>query len=217
MLPLNRQLRSPQFALQTKKSSGSLNKIPVSPNMVWRKMSEDKTVSGTLLLPSSDELSSPGFSGSSLSSRSSAINIPSSEHHSNMLSVSHGALHTDGEYFLIIKLISLSGAFTLLSISGLRTSPVRIDSDNESSKSPHSRSMNRLVVGSAGMICDGTLFGGQSRSRNNSGSNRPSRALINPFDPSHLTIKLTSNRRRWTHVFPLGLLINSSTKGVLQS
>ncbi|XP_076679614.1 GATOR complex protein Iml1 isoform X5 [Andrena cerasifolii] len=31
---------------------------------------------------------------------------------------------------------------------------------------------------------------------------RPSRALINPFDPSHVTIKLTSNRRRWTHIFP---------------
>ncbi|RWS16531.1 DEP domain-containing protein 5-like protein [Dinothrombium tinctorium] len=30
------------------------------------------------------------------------------------------------------------------------------------------------------------------------------KALINPFDPSHLSIKLTSNRRRWTHVFPLG-------------
>lgn len=32
-----------------------------------------------------------------------------------------------------------------------------------------------------------------------------SRALINPFDPSHVTIKLTSNRRRWTHIFPKGL------------
>ncbi|XP_054168694.1 GATOR complex protein Iml1-like [Oppia nitens] len=31
-----------------------------------------------------------------------------------------------------------------------------------------------------------------------------SKALINPFDPSHVTIKLNSNRRRWTHVFPLG-------------
>jgi hypothetical protein len=30
------------------------------------------------------------------------------------------------------------------------------------------------------------------------------KALINPFDPSQVTIKLTSNRRRWTHVFPLG-------------
>lgn len=34
-----------------------------------------------------------------------------------------------------------------------------------------------------------------------------SRALINPFDPSHVTIKLTSNRRRWTHIFPKGKLI----------
>ncbi|XP_070149931.1 GATOR complex protein Iml1 isoform X5 [Polyergus mexicanus] len=33
---------------------------------------------------------------------------------------------------------------------------------------------------------------------------RPTRALINPFDPSHVTIKLTSNRRRWTHIFPKG-------------
>lgn len=31
-----------------------------------------------------------------------------------------------------------------------------------------------------------------------------SKALINPFDPSHVTIKLNSNRRRWTHVFPQG-------------
>lgn len=33
---------------------------------------------------------------------------------------------------------------------------------------------------------------------------RAGRALINPFDPSHVTIKLTSNRRRWTHIFPKG-------------
>lgn len=32
----------------------------------------------------------------------------------------------------------------------------------------------------------------------------PGRALINPFDPSHVTVKLTSNRRRWTHIFPKG-------------
>lgn len=31
---------------------------------------------------------------------------------------------------------------------------------------------------------------------------RPGRALINPFDPSHTTVKLSSNRRRWTHIFP---------------
>lgn len=40
-------------------------------------------------------------------------------------------------------------------------------------------------------------------SRLNRSSTRP-KALINPFDPSHMTIKLTPNRRRWTHVFPQG-------------
>ncbi|XP_054714786.1 GATOR complex protein Iml1-like [Uloborus diversus] len=33
---------------------------------------------------------------------------------------------------------------------------------------------------------------------------RKLKALVNPFNPSQITIKLTSNRRRWTHVFPLG-------------
>ncbi|XP_063884355.1 GATOR complex protein Iml1-like isoform X3 [Scylla paramamosain] len=33
-------------------------------------------------------------------------------------------------------------------------------------------------------------------------THRPGRSLINPFDPSHMTIKLTSNRRRWIHIFP---------------
>lgn len=40
-------------------------------------------------------------------------------------------------------------------------------------------------------------------SRYNRSFTRP-KALINPFDPSHMTIKLTPNRRRWTHVFPQG-------------
>ena len=35
----------------------------------------------------------------------------------------------------------------------------------------------------------------------------PGRALINPFDPSHVTVKMTSNLRRWTHVFPKGTFI----------
>lgn len=35
----------------------------------------------------------------------------------------------------------------------------------------------------------------------------PGRALINPFDPSHVTVKVTSNRRRWTHVFPKGTFL----------
>lgn len=44
----------------------------------------------------------------------------------------------------------------------------------------------------------------RSPSLQNNSTVRPSRALINPFAPSHVTIKLTSNRRRWTHIFPKG-------------
>ncbi|XP_076389057.1 GATOR complex protein Iml1 isoform X7 [Megachile rotundata] len=53
----------------------------------------------------------------------------------------------------------------------------------------------RPVVGSAGS---------PTNAISQPSSIRPSRALINPFDPSHVTIKLTSNRRRWTHIFPKG-------------
>ena len=31
---------------------------------------------------------------------------------------------------------------------------------------------------------------------------RPGRALVNPFDPSNVPFKQSSNRRRWTHIFP---------------
>ncbi|CAG0888714.1 unnamed protein product [Darwinula stevensoni] len=43
-----------------------------------------------------------------------------------------------------------------------------------------------------------------SLSRPSFSAKRPRRSLINPFDPSHVKIKLTSNRRRWTHIFPKG-------------
>ncbi len=33
---------------------------------------------------------------------------------------------------------------------------------------------------------------------------RPGRALVNPFDPNLTVVKLTSNSRRWTHIFPKG-------------
>lgn len=42
------------------------------------------------------------------------------------------------------------------------------------------------------------------KSRLNSFSSIGNRTLINPFDPAHVTVKLTSNRRRWTHIFPRG-------------
>ncbi|XP_062814922.1 GATOR1 complex protein DEPDC5-like isoform X1 [Anolis carolinensis] len=36
------------------------------------------------------------------------------------------------------------------------------------------------------------------------GGYAPQRALINPFAPSRMPMKLTSNRRRWVHTFPVG-------------
>ncbi|XP_029971281.1 GATOR complex protein DEPDC5 isoform X3 [Salarias fasciatus] len=36
------------------------------------------------------------------------------------------------------------------------------------------------------------------------GGYTPQRALINPFTPSRMPVKLTSNRRRWMHTFPVG-------------
>ncbi|KAG8455834.1 hypothetical protein GDO86_001871 [Hymenochirus boettgeri] len=36
------------------------------------------------------------------------------------------------------------------------------------------------------------------------GGYQPQRALINPFAPSRMPMKLTSNRRRWMHTFPVG-------------
>ncbi|KAH9502461.1 GATOR complex protein depdc5 [Bulinus truncatus] len=54
--------------------------------------------------------------------------------------------------------------------------------------------LQRPVVGSAGSPV------GHSRHLNNY---RPHRALINPFAPSRLQFKMTSNRRRWAHAFPV--------------
>lgn len=53
----------------------------------------------------------------------------------------------------------------------------------------------RPVVGSAGSPV------GHSHSLH---GYRPHRALINPFAPSRLQFKMTSNRRRWVHAFPVG-------------
>ncbi|XP_043241781.1 GATOR complex protein Iml1-like isoform X2 [Amphibalanus amphitrite] len=55
---------------------------------------------------------------------------------------------------------------------------------------------------SAVSACDLSLSRG-------TGTHRPGRALFNPFDPSNIVVKHTSNRRRWTHIFPKG------PKGVL--
>lgn len=40
------------------------------------------------------------------------------------------------------------------------------------------------------------------------GGYAPQRALINPFTPSRMPMKLTSNRRRWMHTFPVGEVLH---------
>ncbi|ODM94660.1 DEP domain-containing protein 5 [Orchesella cincta] len=56
----------------------------------------------------------------------------------------------------------------------------------------------------------GSSYGGSPKDKTTPIHTKPKelkkqgRALINPFDPSNAVIKLTSNRRRWTHIFPRG-------------
>ena len=65
----------------------------------------------------------------------------------------------------------------------------------EASSSLEPTATKRPVFGSAGSFDAGHLqaFLG-----------RPGRALVNPFDPGQAAVKVTSNRRRWTHIFPKG-------------
>uniref|UniRef100_A0A8C9FFW4 GATOR1 complex protein DEPDC5 n=1 Tax=Pavo cristatus TaxID=9049 RepID=A0A8C9FFW4_PAVCR len=44
------------------------------------------------------------------------------------------------------------------------------------------------------------------------GGYTPQRALINPFAPSRMPMKLTSNRRRWMHTFPVGMNLKTQSK-----
>lgn len=120
--------------------------------------------------------SSPTYSNGSSHSRSGAISIPrrSASSYGSSLSSAHG---NDG------------GAC----IPPEPERPRVTKDDMEFVTSPP----HRTVVGSAGHVPENVL---QEKRR----SQQQPRALINPFDPSQVTIKLTSNRRRWTHVFPLG-------------
>ncbi|XP_045682730.1 GATOR complex protein DEPDC5 isoform X3 [Phyllostomus hastatus] len=48
------------------------------------------------------------------------------------------------------------------------------------------------------------------------GGYTPQRALINPFAPSRMPMKLTSNRRRWMHTFPVGMNPRTQNKESLE-
>ena len=69
-------------------------------------------------------------------------------------------------------------------------SSVSMDSDFEA------YNYTRPVVGSAGSPV------GHSKKYLHKYKQR--RALINPFAPSRMQFKMTSNRRRWVHAFPTG-------------
>ncbi|KAM7401364.1 hypothetical protein PAMA_005520 [Pampus argenteus] len=49
-----------------------------------------------------------------------------------------------------------------------------------------------------------TVGSAESTLHTRPGGYTPQRALINPFTPSRMPMKLTSNRRRWMHTFPVG-------------
>uniref|UniRef100_A0A5F9CBD6 GATOR1 complex protein DEPDC5 n=1 Tax=Oryctolagus cuniculus TaxID=9986 RepID=A0A5F9CBD6_RABIT len=48
------------------------------------------------------------------------------------------------------------------------------------------------------------------------GGYTPQRALINPFAPSRMPMKLTSNRRRWMHTFPVAMNPRTQNKDSLE-
>ncbi|XP_078679765.1 GATOR1 complex protein DEPDC5-like isoform X3 [Branchiostoma floridae x Branchiostoma belcheri] len=64
----------------------------------------------------------------------------------------------------------------------------------------HEEDTKRFVVGSASPTDRSKLFPASAFPK----VPTRKRALINPFAPSRLLVRLTSNRRRWTHTFPLG-------------
>ncbi|CAH1232902.1 DEPDC5 [Branchiostoma lanceolatum] len=64
----------------------------------------------------------------------------------------------------------------------------------------HEEETKRFVVGSASPTDRSKLFPASAFPK----VPTRKRALINPFAPSRLLVRLTSNRRRWTHTFPLG-------------
>ncbi|KAH7955787.1 hypothetical protein HPB52_003880 [Rhipicephalus sanguineus] len=125
-----------------------------------------------------DTSSSPTYSSGSSHSRSGAISIPRRGASCYARSQAASTLGNDG---------------TAVAVCDVEKPRVLASKENlEFVVSPP----HRTVVGSAGQVPEAL----QERQK----TPQQPRALINPFDPSQVTIKLTSNRRRWTHVFPLG-------------
>ncbi|XP_060048727.1 GATOR1 complex protein DEPDC5 isoform X2 [Erinaceus europaeus] len=99
---------------------------------------------------------------------------------------------------------SLGGGTSVLRIPPPHLHPYEVSSslgycgtrdalDNPPEPQRDSSAPGRFHVGSA-----------ESMLRVRPGGCAPQRALINPFAPSRMPMKLTSNRRRWMHTFPVG-------------
>ncbi|XP_034240343.1 GATOR complex protein Iml1 isoform X2 [Thrips palmi] len=131
--------------------------------------------------PLSTLLGSSPVLGSSLTPRSAAISIPQIRSNNSSPQPSLSVNANDGEGFVDIAKGKHRALEDLL--EGETSPPLRVIAGSMGSPtspiSPTSPPQSSTVL-------------------------RPGRALINPFDPSHVTIKLTSNRRRWTHIFPKG-------------
>ncbi|XP_050720659.1 GATOR complex protein Iml1-like [Eriocheir sinensis] len=121
----------------------------------------------------SSSLVAIGTSVSSVMDKTPAINIPARITENKTYSQSFGALNVEG----------VQRPRTQALYEGEETSPshsIKVGSSNGASPCERTQLTKNKPVS----------------------THRPGRSLINPFDPSHVTIKLTSNRRRWIHIFP---------------
>ncbi|XP_068246692.1 GATOR complex protein Iml1 isoform X2 [Palaemon carinicauda] len=114
--------------------------------------------------------------GSSVAShdKSAAINIPASFNEQRTYSQSFGALNVEGHMRSKTQIVHECDELS-------PSQSIKIGSSGGTSPN------EPLQVNNAKPAANG---------------HRPGRSLINPFDPSHVTIKQTSNRRRWIHIFP---------------
>lgn len=73
---------------------------------------------------------------------------------------------------------------------------------------PHTDHLDNILESQQrDLSAPGRFHVGSAESRlhiRSAGGYTPQRALINPFAPSRMPMKLTSNRRRWMHTFPVG-------------
>ena len=144
---------------------------------------KDPVESGTergVKIPSKDDSSLSEFQSRSVSPRkmSSAITIPSQG------GAHHDTNNRDQYSKTFSGQLKTSRKTGMISERGVRVRSILTEREDETEE-------DKPVWGSAGAGSDikHLLF-------------RPGRALVNPFDPRNVRIKRSSNRRRWTHIFP---------------